>query len=213
MAKKTSVLLPGGIQGLVNDLQRGESRYQPQPLVDGEQAVKDAERDGTDEQNGAEQGGATHAEEAAGARSTDQQSGMAAESGVEAQGYGSDSGAKTAATASQNDAEKGRGEAGQETTGRGRRPKDPEVKTYNVVKDNSEDSWQLFVDMAREYKQAGGKLATIYIDPALKSVLDRLKYLGPEKFPTSAILSSIVARFIYDHEEDIKKIIFNQRLL
>ncbi len=213
MAKKTSVLLPGGIQGLVNDLQRGESRYQPQPLVDGEQAVKDAERDGTDEQNGAEQGGAAHAEEAAGARSTDQQSGMAAESGVEAQGYGSDSGAKTAATASQNDAEKGRGEAGQETTGRGRRPKDPEVKTYNVVKDNSEDSWQLFVDMAREYKQAGGKLATIYIDPALKSVLDRLKYLGPEKFPTSAILSSIVARFIYDHEEDIKKIIFNQRLL
>ncbi len=87
------------------------------------------------------------------------------------------------------------------------------MKEYHIVKDDSTDSWQLFIDMAKQYKSGGGKLATIYIDESLKSVLDRMKYAGPDKLSTSAILSSIVARFIYDHEDDIKKALFSGNLL
>ena len=86
-------------------------------------------------------------------------------------------------------------------------------KPAYIVKDNTDDSWKLFLDMAEKYKKAGGKLATIYIDPELKNVLDRLKYAGDERLPTAAILSSIVARFIYDHEDQIRKIIFGGKLI
>jgi len=63
--------------------------------------------------------------------------------------------------------------------------------------------------MATQYKNGGGKLATIYIDESLKNVLDRMKYAGQEKLSTSAILSSIVARFVYDHEDEIKKVLYS----
>lgn len=96
---------------------------------------------------------------------------------------------------------------------RGRRPKENTMKEYHIVRDDSQDSWDFFLDMALQYKTGGGKLATIYIDESLKSVLDRLKYAGTEKLSTSAILSSIVARFIFDHEEEIKKILYNRPLL
>ena len=56
-------------------------------------------------------------------------------------------------------------------------------------------------------------MATIYIDETLKSVLDRMKYAGTEKLSTSAILSSIVARFVYDHEDEIRKVLFSGDLL
>ena len=97
---------------------------------------------------------------------------------------------------------------------RGRRPKaaaDAE-REYHVTRDDSRDSWQLFLDLAHDYKVGGGKLATIYIDETLKNVLDRLKYAGDEKLPTSAILSSFVARFFYDHEKDIKDVLFKNTL-
>ena len=97
--------------------------------------------------------------------------------------------------------------------GRGRPPKENTMKEYHIVKDDSKDSWDLFLDMAQQYKTGGGRLATIYIDESLKSVLDRLKYAGAEKFPTSAILSSIVARFIYDHEEEIRKELYSGSLI
>lgn len=87
------------------------------------------------------------------------------------------------------------------------------ARDYHVIKDNSEDSWQLFLDMAQSYKHKTGKLSTIYIDPELKHVLDRLKTSTPGSLSTSAILSSIVARFIYDHEETISKIIFGGKLI
>ena len=35
--KKTRVLLPGGIQGLVHDLQNGTSNFAPRPVVDTDQ--------------------------------------------------------------------------------------------------------------------------------------------------------------------------------
>lgn len=97
--------------------------------------------------------------------------------------------------------------------GRGRRPKENTMKSYAIVKDDSRDSWELFLDMAKQYKDGGGKLATIYIDGQLKNILDRMKYVGPDKLTTSAILSSIVARFIYDHEDEIRKVLFSGDLL
>lgn len=101
----------------------------------------------------------------------------------------------------------------QAPTGRGRRPKENTMKEYHIVRDDSKDSWDLFLDLAKQYKDGGGKLATIYIDNSLKNLLDRMKYVGPEKLTTSAILSSIVARFIYDHEDDIRKVLFSGDLL
>lgn len=94
----------------------------------------------------------------------------------------------------------------------GRPVKQNTMKEYHIVKDDSKDSWDLFLDMAKQYKEGGGKLATIYIDGTLKNILDRMKYVGPEKLPTSAILSSIVARFIYDHEDEIRKALFSGNL-
>lgn len=87
------------------------------------------------------------------------------------------------------------------------------MKEYHIVKDDSRDSWDLFLDMAKQYKDGGGRLATIYIDSTLKNVLDRMKYVGTEKLPTSAMLSSIVARFIYDHEDEIRKALFSGNLI
>ena len=94
----------------------------------------------------------------------------------------------------------------------GRPVKQNTMKEYHIVKDDSKDSWDLFLDMAKQYKDGGGKLATIYIDGTLKNILDRMKYVGPTKLPTSAILSSIVARFIYDHEDEIRKALFSGNL-
>lgn len=93
---------------------------------------------------------------------------------------------------------------------RGRPQKENTLKEYHVQKDDSADSWELFLDLAKQYKTGGGRPATIYIDPALKNILDRLKY--PLSLTTSAILSSIVARFIYDHEDDVRKAIFSQNI-
>lgn len=93
---------------------------------------------------------------------------------------------------------------------RGRPQKENTMREYHVQKDDSADSWDLFLDLARQYKTGGGRPATIYIDPALKNILDRLKY--PLSLTTSAILSSIVARFIYDHEDDVRKAIFSQNI-
>ena len=100
-------------------------------------------------------------------------------------------------------------EASENAPVRGRKPKENTMREYHIVKDNSADSWELFLDMATQYKNGGGKLATIYIDESLKNVLDRMKYAGQEKLSTSAILSSIVARFVYDHEDEIKKVLYS----
>lgn len=93
---------------------------------------------------------------------------------------------------------------------RGRPQKENTMKTYQIQKDDSADSWELFLDLAKQYKTGGGRPATIYIDPTLKNILDRLKY--PLSLTTSSILSSIVARFIYDHEEDVRKALFSQNI-
>ena len=87
------------------------------------------------------------------------------------------------------------------------------AREYSMAKDSGEDSWQLFLDLARDYKMRDSRLATVYIDSNLKSVLDRLKSATSIKLPSTAILSAIVARFVFDHEKDIKNAIFGESLL
>ncbi|MDU5344320.1 MAG: hypothetical protein E6150_07750, partial [Prevotella bivia] len=87
------------------------------------------------------------------------------------------------------------------------------AREYTIARDSGEDSWQLFLDLAKDYKQRDSKLATVYIDSDLKSVLDRLKSANSIKMPSTAILSAIVARFVFDHEQDIKNAIFGESLL
>ena len=72
--------------------------------------------------------------------------------------------------------ERPREEADNEGQRRGRPQKENTMKTYQIQKDDSADSWDLFLDLAKQYKTGGGRPATIYIDPTLKNILDRLKY-------------------------------------
>ena len=87
------------------------------------------------------------------------------------------------------------------------------AREYSMAKDSGVDSWQLFLDLARDYKMRDSRLATVYIDSNLKSVLDRLKSATSIKLPSTAILSAIVARFVFEHEKDIKNAIFGESLL
>lgn len=87
------------------------------------------------------------------------------------------------------------------------------AKEYTIRKESGEESWQLFLDLAKEYKLRDSKLATVYIDSDLKHILDRLKSANSIKMPSTALLSAIVARFVFDHEQDIKNAIYGDRLL
>ena len=87
------------------------------------------------------------------------------------------------------------------------------AREYSLAKDSGEDSWQIFLDMARDYKARDSRLATVYIDSDLKGVLDRLKSATSVKLPSTALLSAIVARFVFEHEKDIKNAIFGESLL
>lgn len=183
--KKTSVVLPGGIAGLVHNLQNGGSAMsedrQPEYTQPDEQPAR------------------TTAEVSVGSRSVSQESDVqSVKSNDDPQSVQQTRSTQTTVTADTLTVTDVNGETSEQ---------------YHIVKDNTDDSWKLFLDMAEKYKKAGGKLATIYIDPELKNVLDRLKYAGEERLPTAAILSSIVARFIYDHEDQIRKIIFGGKLI
>lgn len=193
--KKTRVMLPGGIQGLVHDLQNGTSRFAQQPIVDATDTDDAAESsdETPDTQEKANEQVAPENQEVR-MEVTPAETTPATEKPAQADKEAADKPSGDAAEA----AEKG---------------DEPRMREYHIVKDDSKDSWDLFIDMARQYKSGGGKLATIYIDETLKSVLDRMKYAGTEKLSTSAILSSIVARFVYDHEDEIRKVLFSGDLL
>lgn len=193
--KKTSVVLPGGIQGLVHNLQNGNAMKE-------ESEERAARQQGSDEVNEtkpepAQEQPRQPEPEPAQEHDEARQGGAEAPRQEESQPTAQSQTAESQHVAAQDTQE---GES-------------IEQKEYHVIKDDTNDSWQLFLDMAEQYKKGDGKLATIYIDPALKQVLDRLKYAGNVKLSTSAILSSIVARFIYDHEEKIKEILFGGKLL
>lgn len=231
--KKTSVLLPGGIQGLVHDLQNGKSNFapkviettiddnddEPQTLKAEENTTKTATADKTVETSDTQHNNTPEATaedirqnhtktERPYGEYVDNEPNSVEDSLVEIQpAKAAVSGAQPASsTAAPKNAEN---EAPENAPVRGRKPKENTMREYHIVKDNSADSWELFLDMATQYKNGGGKLATIYIDESLKNVLDRMKYAGQEKLSTSAILSSIVARFVYDHEDEIKKVLYS----
>lgn len=231
--KKTSVLLPGGIQGLVHDLQNGKSNFapkviettvdddddEPQTLKAEENTTKTATADKNVKTSDTQHNNTPETKEE-GIRQNhtkterpygeyvDNEPNRVEDSLVEIQpAKAAVSGAQPASsTAAPKNAEN---EASENAPVRGRKPKENTMREYHIVKDNSADSWELFLDMATQYKNGGGKLATIYIDESLKNVLDRMKYAGQEKLSTSAILSSIVARFVYDHEDEIKKVLYS----
>lgn len=204
--KKTRVLLPGGIQGLVHDLQSGKDLSEAR--IELPQEPKD-ELPATEE---------TKADEPLAVQPVEEQP-ATAQSAAEPSAT-TQPAAAADVTPSQDESPKAEaqpasGVAGlytvpepQEIVGRGRPQKVNTMKEYTIVKDDSSDSWDLFLDLAQQYKKGGGKLATIYIDEELKAVLDRMKYAGKERLSTSAILSSIVARFIYDHADTIKDILY-----
>lgn len=200
--QKTRVVLPGGIQGLVHTLQNGTAEPAMKAQVDVTK-LNDENDDNsyTSENENNEVAAEQTVQQAPQAQTVQQAPQAQTQQAAPAQPVQQAQQAQQAVPAQP------------ERAPRGRRPKENTMKEYTIVKDDSRDSWDLFLDMAKQYKDGGGKLATIYIDESLKNVLDRMKYCGPEKLSTSAILSSIVARFIFDHEEDIKKVMFSGRLI
>lgn len=202
--QKTRVVLPGGIQGLVHTLQNGTAEPAMKAQVDVTK-LNDENDDNsyTSENDNNEVAAEQPVQQAPQAQTVQQAPQAQTQQAAPAQPTQQAPQAQVQQAAP----------AQPERAPRGRRPKENTMKEYTIVKDDSRDSWDLFLDMAKQYKDGGGKLATIYIDESLKNVLDRMKYCGPEKLSTSAILSSIVARFIFDHEEDIKKVMFSGRLI
>lgn len=202
--QKTRVVLPGGIQGLVHTLQNGTAEPAMKAQVDVTK-LNDENDDNsyTSENENNEVAAEQTVQQAPQAQTVQQAPQAQTQQTAPAQPTQQAPQAQVQQAAP----------AQPERAPRGRRPKENTMKEYTIVKDDSRDSWDLFLDMAKQYKDGGGKLATIYIDESLKNVLDRMKYCGPEKLSTSAILSSIVARFIFDHEEDIKKVMFSGRLI
>lgn len=200
--QKTRVVLPGGIQGLVHTLQNGTAEPTMKAQVDVTK-LNDENDDNsyTSENENNEVAAEQPVQQQAPVQQVAQQAPQAQQAQVQQPVQQQAPQVQQVAPAQP------------ERAPRGRRPKENTMKEYTIVKDDSRDSWDLFLDMAKQYKDGGGKLATIYIDESLKNVLDRMKYCGPEKLSTSAILSSIVARFIFDHEEDIKKVMFSGRLI
>lgn len=215
--KKTRVMLPGGIQGLVHDLQNGTSKYAQRPIVE---EVNDDDTDekqevANDREKDAEQGRGVEMVAISVAEERPARDGAASQSASAEKKVRPE--VTPVDTPPSDRSDEHAGQSGAASSAEPGKEADasnqPAIREYHIVKDDSKDSWDLFIDMARQYKSGDGKLATIYIDETLKSVLDRMKYAGTEKLSTSAILSSIVARFIYDHEDEIRKVLFSGDLI
>lgn len=171
--KKTSVVLPGGIAGLVKEAQ-GNIVRQPQPV---EEPVAQVQKGGGAAKGGTgEKASAQKAEKVGGAKGAARPTGGKQESRV--------------------------GESRQS-----RKADDEQIYPIGKIL-NADETWDLFLDLARDYKLKQSKIATIYIDEDLKKVLDRIRSAGDLKLSTTAIVSSIVARFIYDHADQIKNLIY-----
>lgn len=201
-SNRTRVTLPGSLADLVKDLQ--ERNVPEAAAAKAEQTVSQEEEQVADNQQQTVDDRVGEQSPAVASDAIEQQS-------VEAQdGSAVNAGASDARANKIIGGERQREEGEEEGQRRGRPQKENTMKTYQIQKDDSADSWDLFLDLAKQYKTGGGRPATIYIDPTLKNILDRLKY--PLSLTTSSILSSIVARFIYDHEEDVRKALFSQNI-
>jgi hypothetical protein len=201
-SNRTRVTLPGSLADLVKDLQ--ERNVPEAAAAKAEQTVSQEEEQVADNQQQMVDDRVGEQTPAVASDAIEQQS-------VEAQdGSAVNAGTSDARANKIIGGERQREEGEEEGQRRGRPQKENTMKTYQIQKDDSADSWDLFLDLAKQYKTGGGRPATIYIDPTLKNILDRLKY--PLSLTTSSILSSIVARFIYDHEEDVRKALFSQNI-
>lgn len=205
---KTRVTLPGSLADLVKDLQAGGAqgvRTSQEPVSEnagqGESKNEPQTPDTQAEATADRVGGKPSAE----GSTADSQQSTEAQEVTSVKEEGPDARANRPIGG-----ERPREEGENEGQRRGRPQKENTMKTYQIQKDDSADSWDLFLDLAKQYKTGGGRPATIYIDPTLKNILDRLKY--PLSLTTSSILSSIVARFIYDHEDDVRKALFSQNI-
>lgn len=205
--KKTMVMMPGAMTDLAHSVQKGA---RPNPTTNSEETTTDEQEANEPAQydtNSVEQEVRTQVEE------------QQPEPYVEAVADVEESVAPTAPTSPF-----GRVESKQEAVDRKDRTapaakKLPKAegrqlaREYSLAKDSGEDSWQIFLDLARDYKARDSRLATVYIDSDLKGVLDRLKSATSVKLPSTALLSAIVARFVFEHEKDIKNAIFGESLL
>ena len=209
--KKTSVILPGGIAGLVQSAQQGiQQPPLAEPLNDGDTAETDKPNNIIDESKPETQTTAKSRQTAGdkkvktGATQPKNKDTEETAEPTKANRVGekvSKTVSPAAATQQRND--KPSAEPDNSTPINGR--------SYSLTPKNSADeSWQMFLDMAHEYKQRQAPIATIYIDEELKRVLDRLKTAGPSRLTTTSIVSSIVARFIFDHEREIKELLYKE---
>lgn len=205
--KKTMVMMPGAMTDLAHSVQKGA---RPNPTTNSEETTTDEQEANEPAQydtNSVEQEVRTQVEE------------QQPEPYVEAVADVEESVTPTAPTS-----QFGHVESKQEAVDRKDRTapaakKLPKAegrqlaREYSLAKDSGEDSWQIFLDLARDYKARDSRLATVYIDSDLKGVLDRLKSATSVKLPSTALLSAIVARFVFEHEKDIKNAIFGESLL
>lgn len=206
--KKTMVMMPGAMTDLAHSVQKGA---RPNPTTNSEETTTDEQEANEPAQydtNNVEQEVRTQVEE------------QQPEEYAEAIGDVDEPVAPTTTPASPF----GRVESKQEAADRKDRTAPAAKKLpkaegrqlaheYSLAKDSGEDSWQIFLDLARDYKARDSRLATVYIDSDLKGVLDRLKSATSVKLPSTALLSAIVARFVFEHEKDIKNAIFGESLL
>ena len=213
--KKTSVILPGGIAGLVQSAQQG---IQQQPLVetrnDGDTAETDKPNKIIDESNPETQTTATP-RQASGDKKVKtaetQPKNKNAEGTAESTNKVNRVGEKPAKTVRPTSATSQSSDKSATTSAESANSTPINERSYSLTPKNSADeSWQMFLDMAHEYKQRQAPIATIYIDEELKRVLDRLKTAGPSRLSTTSIVSSIVARFIFDHEREIKELLYKE---
>ena len=205
--KKTMVLMPGAMTDLAHSVQKGA---RPAPTTNAEETTTDGQ-----EANEPVQYDTGSVEQEVRTQVEEQQAARFAEPAQTVE--------EPIAPAAQT-SQFGRVEPKQEATDRKDRTapaakKLPKAegrqlaREYSLAKDSGEDSWQIFLDLARDYKARDSRLATVYIDSDLKGVLDRLKSATSVKLPSTALLSAIVARFVFEHEKDIKNAIFGESLL
>lgn len=194
--------MPGGLAGLAHNAQGGS---------DSPSATNNDENAAAEEAKKAEQAAAAEAERMAAEQAAAEEAAKKeAEAKAAQQPVQAESFTRHAAQTTQNDVKDRTAPAAKKLPkAEGRQL----AREYTIAKDSGEDSWQLFLDLARDYKARDSRLATVYIDSDLKSVLDRLKSASSIKLPSTALLSAIVARFVFDHEKDIKNAIFGESLL
>ena len=205
--KKTMVMMPGAMTDLAHSVQKGA---RPNPTTNSEETMTDEQEANEPAQydtNNVEQEVRTQVEEqqpeeyAEAIGDVDEPSAPTTPASpfgrVEPKQEGTDRKDRTAPAAKKLPKAEGRQLA----------------REYSLAKDSGEDSWQIFLDLARDYKARDSRLATVYIDSDLKGVLDRLKSATSVKLPSTALLSAIVARFVFEHEKDIKNAIFGESLL